>query len=284
MPPANLRCSCSSESQPLDHWRAGCTLPPQARAWFEGGLQRTLHDERHRDGRVTITRLLTCPRQWIIPDYLKYTYDPLSWHKARVGTLVQEEVARYAETVGAQAEVKVAGRLFGLDVSGSIDLLSGNLINEGKFHAEKRMDAVMGRAKWVKPAGVPQLLGDDYVAQVNMQRILGKQSGIDVDKMIVSHSGMEDPAWPSECAPLRDEEWIGAVRPCGGSFTVRQIAGMVSNFQTTMNEKGWNDPAEVEETIKECVPKVGQSCWVDKSGKSMCDKFCSFKKECDNIG
>jgi hypothetical protein len=247
---------------------------------------------------VTITRLITCPRQWLITDFLPYTYDPIKWHKARVGTLVQEEVARYAEAVGAQAEVKVRGQLFGIEVSGSIDLLAGSLINEGKFHAEKRMDVVMGRAKWMP--GVKQLLGDDYVAQMNMQRLLVEQSADAVwfeatgqtpenmDKvakdekiikqLVISHSGMEDPSWPSERAPLRDEAWIAKVRPCGGDFTVEQNVGFVANFKSMV------DSISTYDKIAATVPKVGATCWVDKKGKSMCDKFCAVKRECDDIG
>lgn len=288
MAPTNLRCPCSSEPQPLDHWTAGqgCPHPPQARAWYHGGLQRTLEDTRHAGGNVTVTRLLGCPRQWLITDLLPYTYDPLSWHRARVGTLVQEEVARYAHAVGAQAEVKVEGKLFGLQVSGSIDLLAGSLINEGKFHGEKRMDALMGRAKWTKPPNVKQLLGDDYAAQMNMQRLLLLQRFEVADKLIISHSAMEDAAWPSERAPLRDEAWIGEVRPMSGSFTVRQIAAMINNFQANTNFDGAVQHEDiVRQAIKDCIPKVGESQLVNsKTGKSWMCEHCEVRRECEQIG
>jgi hypothetical protein len=238
--------------------------------------------------------------------------------KADIGTLVQAEVARWAEATGSQAEVKVAGRLFGIDITGSLDILGGSLINEGKFHAEKRMDAIMGRAKWSRAPGVRELLDDDYVAQMNMQRLLLNQSRegfymgtIDpaypdvikmqqpdflepIKELTISHAGMEDPSWPSERAPLRDESWIGNVRPKGGSFTVRQNAGFVANFKVNFEYdeviaaqegKYHTRQEEVKATIRETVPKVGATCWVNKKGEStMCNKYCEMKEICDGIG
>lgn len=283
MPAIKVLCPCSSIEQELNHWTpvGGCPLPPQAKAWYHGSLQRTLNDKRHCDGNVTITRLLDCPRKWLISDFLPWTFNPLRMFKADIGTLVQAEVARHAEAVGAQAEVKVAGRLFGIDVTGSLDMLSGSCINEGKFHAERRMDVVMGRAKWMP--GVKQLLDDDYVAQMNMQRLLLEQSTstypvtYDIKQLQISHAGMEDASWPSEKAPLRDENWIANVRPKGGAFTVRQNAGFVSNFKSAAGS--------VEERLKATVPKVGATCWVNKKGEStMCNKYCEQKAACDAIG
>lgn len=310
MPPTRVLCPCDKSEHEITHWLAeqGCPLPPQARADYQSSLHRTLNDTRHKDGHVTITRLLTCPRAWLIQDLLPYTFNPLLVNKMKIGTLVQEEIARFAGHVGAQAEVKVRGELFGLDISASIDLLSGNMINEGKFHGELRMDALMGRAKWLKSGyGQPQLLNDEHVAQVNMQRKLLEQNGYahfyppnqytqmtgKAVHLILSHSSMSDPLWPSERAPIRDEDWIGNVRPMGMDFNVRQIAGMVENFQLSgCKSMGYQithpDPEErIKARILDCIPKVGATCsfGAKKAGSRgwLCDN-CPVLRECDAIG
>ena len=123
MPIVNVQCPCSPSPVPCNHWRtdSGCTLPADTRAWYAALLHRQLNDTRHRAGNITVTRLLTCPCEWLLQDYVPYTFHPKSAHTPHVGTLVQAEKARFAP-LGWVAEREVSGTLWGLPISASIDL------------------------------------------------------------------------------------------------------------------------------------------------------------------
>lgn len=272
MPPASIICGCSSGEKELDHWQTGaCSLLPQRQGWYNSMLTNRLTDKAHAGGNVTITRLLDCPRKPLIQDFLPYPFEPTSQHKMHLGTLVQREIAQHLPA-GYQAEVEVRGRLFGLEVSGRIDILGPGIINEGKFHGLDKMRRIMGETKW-SPA--KELLSEEQVAQTNMQRLLLEQTvsipedAAFVGKMVVSHSSDSHPDWPSEQAPLRDEDWVGNVQPCKGGFKVREIAAFLGR---ALEEIRGGCPAA--EAIGR-VPKVGETMFANKSGNNMCKSWCS---------
>lgn len=278
MPPVNVLCPCSPDPQPCDHWRGdyGCTLPADQRAWYQALLYRQLHDTRHRDGKLTVTRLLTCPREWLLSDFLPYTFNPKSARTPHVGTLVQAEKAKFAP-LGWVAEREVSGELWGLPVSASIDLslLSGGgdmppigRISEGKFHAFDKD----GRDPWsLKP---------DMIAQVNMQRLLWEQSepGLQVVEMKVTRDSMAAKESATFEVPVWDLEQIGRHRPGGGDFTVKQIAGFAQQVTNLVNEDDGIDQDELVRAISD-TPLVGLSMFHE----TKCTKYCAMRQVCDKV-
>lgn len=262
MPPTNVTCPCSPGTHPLTHWGQDCTLPADTRSWYAALLHRALNDPRHCAGNITVTRLLTCPCEWLLQDFLPYTFYPKSAHTPHVGTLVQAEKARFAP-LGWVAEREVAGTLWGLPISASIDLskLEGEpdkhtpeglryyakkgYICEGKFHA------------FDKDGNQPWTLKPDHACQVNMQRLLWEQCepGLRVVEMKVSRDSMSGKASKTFEVPEWSLEQIGGHRPGGGSFTVKQIAGFVTNFQNALNFDGATEDRElVKQAIRDSIP------------------------------
>lgn len=263
MPITSLTCPCSpGEEQPLDHYDSGsCPLPPMQQGWYNAELHNQLDDKAHSAGNVTATRVLDCPRKPLIADFLPYSFNPMHAHKAHLGTIQHREAQKWLPP-GCQAEVEVRGHLLGLEMSARIDCLKGNGINELKTHG----------GRWLKESkGYSNLVGDEYTAQGNIQRLLAEQSGISAESLVVSHTTSEYPDFPSEPLPLRDEEWIAGVRPHKGAFTVGQIALFL--------KMALSQP--VTEEVIRAVPLVGKE--IKFGAKSGCD-YCTFRKVCDRVG
>ena len=144
------------------------------------------------------------------------------------------------------------------------------------------METLLGKRKW--NANVRELLSVENVAQVNMQRLLLEQNPEHRDyapmirRLLLSHSSDDHPEWPSEQAPLRDEEWISEVMPMRGSHPVRWIAGYFDNALRRIKEVPLDAPDRehgLRWAIHDTVPLVGATMLTNKSGDSMCTKWCS---------
>ncbi len=61
MPAVDLKCPCSPGKKSLQHWRGECKLPAMVQGWYEGQLQMTLNDTVHRNGAITVTRVVEQP-------------------------------------------------------------------------------------------------------------------------------------------------------------------------------------------------------------------------------
>jgi hypothetical protein len=289
MPLNGVWCpACKDTFSDFEHWREdeGCKGSAQARAHWHSLLDHALKDTRHCNGLITITRLLTCPREWILHDFIDHPFNPTHAHTPHVGTLVQENAAKYPP-LGWVAERKVAGKLFGLEVSASIDLswmfgyqvllsTSGDpvvewrgagKICEGKFHSTDKD----GYKEWT--------LKDDHVAQVNMQRLLWEQCepGLKVVEMKVTRSSMVGAGKEMRTfkVPVWDEERIRNHRPGGGDFTVGQIAGFAE--QSLWGIKGAL-PEDYTRWVKE-IPLIGRAMF----NKTKCDRYCALKAVCDEV-
>jgi len=284
--------ACKIETTDFTHWVSDthpeCVGSAQARAWWHSLLNHALNDTRHRDGKITVTRLLTCPREWLLADFLPHTFDPRTQHTPAVGTLVQAAIAKFPP-IGWVAEREVQGELLGLPLSAAIDLsimfeapisedwpLNWGKICEGKFHStdseRDEKTGVWGKWKHAKA---------DHFCQVNMQRILWEQCepGLKVVEMKVARSSMigdgkEMPAWD---VPVWDEDKIAAHRPGGGDFTVAQIAGFAHQALTFINERGPLD--DYGNLVADAVPLVGRSMF----NKKKCTDYCSLKGVCDRV-
>lgn len=280
MPITSLFCPlCAQEFSDLGHWDSGpCKASAMQRSWWQAMLENQLLDARHRNGQVTVTRLLGCPREWMLQDFLPTMFHPHSSHTPHVGTLVQAAAARACPD-GWVAEREVKGKLFGLEVSASIDLSKMEVDYQGQ-------DACMGRIcegkfhSTDKDGYKPWTLKADHAVQVNMQRLLWEQQepGLKVVEMKLSRASMvgagkEMPSWD---VPPMSEEQIMQHRPGGGVFTVGQIAGMIVQALHPLNEA-----TDMEGNIKAFVPLVGRSQFNEKKCTAYCNLGC--KRLCDEM-
>lgn len=289
--------ACKIETTDLTHWVSDtapeCAGSAQARAWWHSLLNHALNDTRHRDGKITVTRLLTCPREWLLADFLPHTFDPRTQHTPAVGTLVQAAIAKFPP-IGWVAEREVQGTILGLPLSAAIDLslmyattglehagyTKEGKICEGKFHSFDKD----GYKEWT--------LKDDHACQVNMQRLLWEQQepGLRVVEMEVVRSSMAGAGKEMKRfkVPVWDEERIAAHRPGGGDFTVGFIAGKAAEALLNLKHDyvanqgflgGASTYVNVGEVVKESVPLIGRSMF----NKKKCSDYCSLKQVCDRV-
>lgn len=168
-----------------------------------------LEAQAHPRSGVHVTGCMACPRKdALLRAGAKVDYSRLT---ARLtGTMVH----RMLETVRPEtAEVRVAGRLFGLDIVGSVDRLRDGLVVDYKTSNGKS-----------RPTGVYP----EHVWQFEAYRFLLAQGGT-VTRGWSVHYFWQFREWvdPFEhIGPLWTEEALGRFRPHGGSFTTREIAQM----------------------------------------------------------
>jgi hypothetical protein len=212
MPITSVRCPACGPGQPLSHFLLDCPAGGRRRAEWNMTLAKQLKDTRHRDGKLTVTRLQSCQRQWLIADFCDYEFDPLGAHTPTVGTVWGDALEKHMPE-GWRSQVEVEGRLFGLHVTAAIDSLGPNVeIEDGKFRTWRAWGWKKSKDAW---------LGADDEAQLAMQRLLLRQPG--VNKLV--QGTMDDPATREDVAMQRDEAWLAAYHPRGGNFAMRDLAG-----------------------------------------------------------
>ena len=199
---------------------------------------------------VHVTSCLSCPKRQAL--LLSGAQVDITRLESRLkGTMVH----RLLETVDPEnAERAVRGRLFGLDVVGSIDRLRDGLVVDYKTSGGK-----------AKPSGVYP----EHVWQFECYRYLLAGLGYSTRGWAV-HYFWQFREWvgPFEHeGPVWTEEALGRFRPHGGQFTAREIAHLA---------------AEVEAGARpEAIPMVGLS---QTMGKGSACGYCEVEGACQDTG
>jgi len=152
-----------------------------------------------------------------------------------------------------------------------------------------------GAEKWIDPMGRAK---DEDSAQLNMARILMEQTtGKDL-------SSMEMYVWVMSgqtvrtTVPYMSEEQLGAIRPGGGQYMIREIFGFLHN--SMLKWKAVPDPQmKIVEVTDELLgdhtralraiigelPMVGEHMYQSKRTPSinMCTRYCEVQDECYSI-
>lgn len=245
MKPRAYFCSCVEGPVPLDHWTSmKCTAPPMPLGWLIGICKGLSEDVDHRDGAVTATRLLTCPRQVLIDDFVQprkddpgfgLVFDPRRMNSAHFGTVVHEEIRKntpgggYTEIhfplEGQKPPVLDFGQGVTCPVSGRLDHLRPNMVvvDDYKTHSE-----TAHKFKWNRKAADPEIR-----AQFGIYKPLIEDAveGAHITHALVWHGAMTSARHPAPpwfnmaVVPLSLTE-IGDLQPFGSRHTVREVIGM----------------------------------------------------------
>lgn len=277
-----LYCTCNDHTNPVDHYfSGGCSDPPMALEWIDAILASNAADDRHAGNEVTATRVLTCPRQVAIEDNCDNVADLRQMNNMQNGTMKHAFLSQHRRT-GCDYNVRVAGTLFGTAISGEMDKYNRSIgeIEDWKGHSESAQNVMFGKSS--NPEGA---------AQLNIYRLLLQQSEPDapVKKMGLWHNAMTSaksmaPAWFYRPVPFMSEEEIGALRPYGAKYTVREIVGMLLAFKKEAAEIITSNHSEgvrmqlLRMAIKD-IPLVGREMW--RGAK--CNLYCAVKRTCDAI-
>lgn len=305
---SSLHCACARTPLPLDHYSSGaCPRPPMPLPRILGILANVAGDTVHRDGRITATRVLTCPRQVAIEDNIPAPFDVLSYNSIYDGVIEHAAMQRTAPP-GTYTEIRLPPegaeppRLFGVPIEGTIDFVTADLreIHDYKKHSESAQ-----AFKFESGGADPEV-----AAQMNIYRLMLAQCVPDakVERLVVWHGAMTSantktfrtkqpvPPWFAVALPLMSEEEIAAMRPHGGEHTVQQIVDAYVRFETekaevllpTDREVGVRgEPAEynypddgrrLKAALKN-IPLVGRGMWKGQK----CQRYCAVKDICDDI-
>lgn len=281
----DLWCDCESRTFPLDHYASGaCPSPPGPPALVNAILTINAQDDRHTGGRLSATRLTTCPRKVVIEDNIPSTLDVKGMISQTHGTLINQALDRYLPP-GWKAQIPVAGRLFkrqfppeGVLVEGTVDLLSsdGTEVPDYKFHSSKSL-----AMKWQKPAE-PELR-----SQLSVYAKLLRQMDPSVaPKRLVAWHGAstaksdKPPSWFPQPIEEMTEDEIAGLRPFGMRYTVAEIIAFHRRFKDEVAKIAQDTPdderiAQTEAAVRR-VPAAGTaSSW-------LC-QYCRVKRSCDRL-
>lgn len=267
---------------PLDHFDAGggCPRPPAPKAWIRSIIRRVLGDERHAGNRITVTRLLGCPREGAIYDNIPLVLDPMDFNATAQGTLRHEEMEKGADS--GWVEVPVKGLFLGEVVEGTIDYISPRgVLEDYKTHGESSQVL-----KW-KKGGVE----NEVRAQGSLYKLLlaqtpptkecafPEQIAAGLKVMRVWHGAevaarCAAPPWFDVELPWMEEEEIAALKPHGAALTVREILGLWRRLQDDIG-KAAGDSVKVDAAVNG-VPLVGEGIW----GGSKCRTYCGALRDC----
>lgn len=308
-----LRCACRPRAVlPLDHYTSGaCPDPPFMLEWIEDILDDVTSDTLHRDGNITATRLLGCPRETVLLDNLPVALDPGRLHNAKWGSVFHDRLHQRAAR-GTYAEVSLPPDgaeppiLFGVPVRGKVDKVRADFseICDWKTHGE-----TSHQIKYrLKQAG---RIDRELAAQLNIYRILIARSVLKVPDdqfrpvltawhvaQVRARRGPGEPppkprgksGWMPEeppppgfrvRLPIMSEEEIARMRPFDDDeapgtqpYTVRDFVGMYEGFR--------RDRAAgmaMQDAVRKNLPLVGRGVW--KGTK--CTRYCAALELCDGI-
>lgn len=277
---ATLYCPCGPGEFPPDHYSSGaCPDLPMPLAAIRSIVMSDAADTFHADGRVTITRLLTCAREIALTDNVALpAVDLRKRDTLRKGTVLHADLQRHMAGGYAEVEFPIAGAtaptLLGEPVSGRVDSISADfsVIEDYKTHAES---AQRGKKRRDEPSN------DD--AQLNIIRILVARGILQQEpttyrpRMVAWHTAQvsrRGPApWISIEAPYMTEEEIGDFRPGGGEYTVLQI---LEAYRTFRSDRALG--VAVDAAAKR-IPLMGREMF----NKSKCTEYCVAAKYCDRL-
>lgn len=292
-----LYCGCGTprlKVVPMDHFSSGsCPRPPMPLPRINAVLQRNANDKIHRDGRITVTRTLGCARQVILEDEFDHVVDPRWMNSQYEGIREHEDMAKNAPP-GWYAEVTfprpggVEAKLFGVGISGTIDLLRADFsaIEEYKKHAES---AQYYREKAKREGEIDW----ELAAQVNMQRLLVLIAlGADVPELIGWHGAMckagGTPPWIDVRLPRMSEDEISRLRPFGSKYTVQQNVDQQRRYYEQRAQGVSKEDAVrqlplsgLDMFVSEAKPARGRYPARERTCK--CDRYCFAADNCGRI-
>jgi hypothetical protein len=236
-------------------------------------LAKLTQDTVHASGNLTATRLLTCPREVAISDFLHPIIDIRKFDSTHTGTLVHEDLARWAG--GGKAEQRLTATFLGEKVSVQPDYISADkrYLVEYKYHAE-------GGQVWAASSPSPRV---EYGVQMNLARLgVEQETGKPVFSLQVEEGAMcgksrkiwdraLPQAWISKEVPIMTEAEMGEVRPLGGEATVRELMEDYKKYMPLLREGGG-------EKVIAKMPLRGRTML----NKLKC-KMCSVQEDCDRL-
>lgn len=245
-------------------------------------------DTRHQGPNITITSGLSCPRKTLITRMLPITPDPTKMWKMQRGTWLHEVIGLslgendswWTEEV-AEDRCVYAGKIFGIDMSCKIDAVRKDfsVLLDWKFRGD-------GAERWIDPMGRAK---DEDSAQLNMARMLMEQTtGRDLSDMQMFVWVMSGQTVRTT-VPYMNLTQVGEIRPGGGSYSIKEIFGMLSvgmqQWKTEALAESIDPLAVSQPKLRKIIsqfPMVGESMYKNKRSPqiNMCSRYCEVQDEC----
>jgi len=272
--------------------------------WIIGITKDRLEDTDHAGGQITATRLLTCPRQTLIEDFVRplaedpdfgLVFDPTRFNSARFGTAVHADIA--ANTPGGYKEIRFpmegqeptvldVGAGVTCAVAGRIDFISPDTITveDYKTHSE-----TAHKFKYNAKAGKDAELRVQY--SIYKALVEASVPGIKIEKGRVWHGAMTSAKHPAPPWFDREVEFMplvqcGEIRPYGSKYKVREIIrmyqwalGEIGKIEAPMYSAQWYG---VFTEIIRGVPMVGETMFGGEKCLTYCgpaQEFCFYTAE-----
>lgn len=266
MPIIGWLCSNCSRQVPLDHFattKCGEAIHPD----YAAALLADRASQEDRVG-VRVSHGLSCPRRAAIEAAEDYYVDPLSMNAALTGTAWHEMM----ESAGASkcfdpdrsVEAEVAGTIAGINLTGRIDRLRGDLIEDWKHKNDfdKRHRDIGGA-------------DPEHVTQLSLYAELAEQSGLRRPSRAIVwyHYSVNSGLVPKPVDLMSISEAL-EVKPYGGSFAVHQL---LRQADSAFNSTPLSPDLNYGPVSWNLLPLAGST--MSFGSKSMCS-YCSVESIC----
>ncbi len=307
MPIVGFICPDSRDQVPFDHFET-CTHGVGGRPSFNPTFARIMarkitEDVRHTGLKLTITRVMGCPRQTYIETQYNQYVDPSGMCAAARGTALHGIFAAAADPdywiteASDPVRLNLKGKLFGVELDMLVDVLRRDLreIVDYKFPLDfsVRYRGTIPKPEWLAAsipdpatrakikAGMPKI---EYIVQLNAARILlGQQEwavreGYDPEAPMLTswdfalgQGGKGGPA-ALQAPYLTEEEMLG-VHPYGGAAS---IADNIETWMEMLARHAENPPRDEHAAS---LPLAGQSMM--RGDK--CTLYCESEPICSGL-
>lgn len=255
MPITQWFCPICKAPRSLDHFSA-TICGEQVHCDFAEAI---LADERGHEpsGKVSISSAIGCPRKAAITRVEQLIVNPQDFNSIMVGK-AWHSAMQQGSANSELCEVKVEGKILGLNVTGRIDRVrpttTGLCIDDWKFHGDWAM-------KYLKDESTAR---PEAAVQVSLYaELYSQQFGIRPDRGKVWHHSTGGGSLPRDVELWKLEECL-SFHPHNGEFCVGDLI-----LQTQGGlEGGWRN-----------LPMSGSTQTFGKSGKTSCD-YCVARKTC----
>jgi hypothetical protein len=236
-------------------------------------------DKFHAGDRLTITRLLTCPRQVLIEDNIPLDVDIRKLDSRRKGTVIHADLQKHGSGGYAEVEFPRPGQppplLLDVPVSGRLDFVASDFsqIEDYKTHAESGQ----------RNKGKPRFTPDNDAAQLNIGRILIARGILDIDpdeyrpRLIIWHTAQTardgPPAWLDVEKPFMSEGDLAMFKPGGGEYTLLQIMDMYRHYALDRA-----DGMPLDDALRN-VPLAGRKMFRGQK----CSLYCAAFEYCNTL-
>jgi len=268
--------------------------------WIFSILGTMLGDKDHCDGKVSATRLTSCPRKVLIEDFVSpkhpnggLVFDPTRMNSANFGNAVHAWMEKWTPE-GIYKEIKFPvkgqpppvldlGEGVKIAVRGTVDYLSPDIVvmEDYKTHSE-----TAHKFKFKFGGAAPELR-----AQFSIYKTLIEDAVKDakVKKGRVWHGAQTSarhpsPPWFDQEIAFMSMEDVGSIKPFGADYSVRDIAGMYNwalhEIGAIKEEKSSPPWFQQVDAIIAQIPMVGEKIFRG----TMCTTYCgSAQPHCYNL-